>query len=407
MSSEIPQHNTIPDDCLTIDRIAAELAFYEKQDYPADQTVQASMSDWADDEALYFPRWYAERKLVALSLSERITDLADAGTLALYAGASRYDKTVSKQAAKEQLGKQQISSKLVEKIQTALEREQAWWSRVTLQVEKITNEERAHTRYEHHLRQWFLHDTWAFDDALKLVCGIDPAPGAIVMVPNPRFCRWASIEMIDGSTYDLPSWADGNMVKDAQKIGIELPPHSLQADTEPLRRMFENEFTDLQELWRSAEPEHAERNPPQYYVNWATSKGHRVPWLELAAFCGFIDEPSEANGVRRSVAADAPSRKQRDRLAGLKPSIKDQMAAIVEVRPGKAREELILLQIKAMGLDPKALPKGPNGKAGVKKTIYEKLSYRNDVFSRGTFDETWQDLLDFEHIKYVEAPPSN
>lgn len=405
MSSEIPQRSMIPDDCLKIDRVAAELAFYEEKGYPADQAVQAAMSDWAVNRTLYFPRWYAERKLVAMSLSERITDLADAGTLSLYPGVSPYDKTVSKRAAKEQLEKQQISCELLEKIQTRLEREQAWWSRVTIQMEALINEEPAHPQYERCLRQWFLHDTWPSDVALKLLCGIDPSPDAIVTVPNPRFCRWASVKMIDGSAFDLQGWADGNMLKDAEEIRIELPLHPLQSDTAPIRRMFEDECAKLQEHWRSAK--HPPENPPQYYVDWATSKGHCVPWLELAVFRGFIDEPSEAAGVRRSIAADAPSRKQADRLAGLEPSIEDQMAAIGEVRPAQARAKLVLLQIKAMNLDPQALPKAPNGKAGVKKAIYEKLRYRDDVFSKGTFDETWTALRDSGHIQDSEDVPSN
>lgn len=63
--------------------------------------------------------------------------------------------------------------------------------------------------------------------------------------------------------------------------------------------------------------------------------------------------------------------------------------------PGPERKEAVLSCIRALGHDPKRLPKSKSGRRGVKADVWDRLKGNNSLFpKRKSFNNTWQPLRD-------------
>lgn len=70
------------------------------------------------------------------------------------------------------------------------------------------------------------------------------------------------------------------------------------AGPEPtLTESFNQDYVRLQRLWNSGM--HENSNSPEYYIEWAISKNHDIPWLAYALERGFYPRPSAELQVKK------------------------------------------------------------------------------------------------------------
>lgn len=62
---------------------------------------------------------------------------------------------------------------------------------------------------------------------------------------------------------------------------------------------FLNARQRLERIWNSGG--HPESNPPSYYIEWAISKGHKIPWLDYAIKKGFYEPNRPKSDLDRPI----------------------------------------------------------------------------------------------------------
>lgn len=305
---------TLPVDCISLSAIAAQLAFYQARDYPADEAVHALLEPWGDEE-IYFTQGYAERVLVEIGLSHRIQHLVDSGAIRLYDAAARgpmatrYDALVSVREVREKLAAQgTLPAALAAAIHEERESKVWLWQNMT-DFEKRNIALREAGPYNPlHLHEWFKHDTWDVDTAMTLLVGLDPTQDRLVTTKKgdseELLCGW----YLDGSVVDFESWVAANIVRDASSKQLELPADEFDSLISLEQMQLWGRRRHLLAIWHSGK--HEARNPPADYIEWALAKQHYIPWLDwardnyrIAAAVSDAGTPEERREKARQVLA--------------------------------------------------------------------------------------------------------
>lgn len=173
-------------------------------------------------------------------------------------------------------------------------------------------------------------DNWHYSDALLLLSNINPE-GALISeecyrpqgtISDQKFIQHAIFFGEGIRTYDIPSEQEIIEKKaknldlieaersrfnsigksadlDEYLVGLDkltseetnLSTHfekleALYRDAWKIRRGYSAKLTLLYRLWLSGD--HEEKNPPEYYVNWAVDKRVNIPWLTWAQNNGYF-----------------------------------------------------------------------------------------------------------------------
>ncbi|VVE03133.1 hypothetical protein [Pandoraea anhela] len=132
------------------------------------------------------------------------------------------------------------------------------------------------------LFEWFRFDTWSVDDALRLLVGIDPEHDfCVAEAEGADSTRIVSARHLDGSLVDLNGWRNANVIKDilSGEPGRTLFADELSVTSSDLLELS-GRLSSVQRIWNSGN--HAARNAPAYYLEWASRKGIDIPWLSWA-----------------------------------------------------------------------------------------------------------------------------
>lgn len=126
------------------------------------------------------------------------------------------------------------------------------------------------------LSKWFLHDTWAADEALMLLVGLCP----------------------DGTLIEQYKTIDGDVMSRIEIAysldGYESMPYSFAQEFEDgeevcgLLDRMSTTWRHLAALWESGQ--HPEKNAPSYYIAWAKAKKYDIPWLSWAEENGLLGD---------------------------------------------------------------------------------------------------------------------
>lgn len=334
-----------PADSVNLSAIASHLAFYFAREYPADDAVRALLAPWHDDEDIYFPRGYAERVLVEIGLTHRIQQLADADSIRLYDAASRYDAMVSMREVRDRLASQDaLPADVAEAIQSDRESKVWLWKNTTDFERRNLVRRKDGSAQPLHLHEWLKHDTWDVQSAMSLLVGLDPSPSRVITIEGPDserlLCGW----FLDGSVVDMEGWVAANILRDASSKQIELPADAFDSLASLDRPYLWGTRRNLLAVWNSGS--HAPRNSPTYYIEWALTKQHDIPWLEWARTeydigCAAAEptssgegQPTEANAFdwresARKIADEFFDRdtvsRVRDSLDGYSKRVMDEM----------------------------------------------------------------------------------
>ncbi|UVH54707.1 hypothetical protein NWF24_17830 [Variovorax paradoxus] len=100
------------------------------------------------------------------------------------------------------------------------------------------------------LHQWLVMDTWSMEAAMFLIAGV---------IPSKIYEGFGYFKVEGGLLHN------GNGDKDARIAQIE----------------------GLERLWKS-NPQHPSQAAPQYFFDWAESKGIDIPWLDAAKKAGYF-----------------------------------------------------------------------------------------------------------------------
>ncbi|UTV56092.1 hypothetical protein [Burkholderia arboris] len=150
-------------------------------------------------------------------------------------------------------------------------------------------------RLHHALRYWFRRDTWTPDEALPLLIGIDP--GSISHGDS-------HIRYLDGALVCIAASMHAH--------GVEWPIESFDdfGTLDDLKAVL-SLIHEMKLMWESGN--HAPKNAPGYFIEWAQRKGFKVPWLASARDLDLIDvaadkEPDAADlqEFAARVVADRP-----------------------------------------------------------------------------------------------------
>jgi hypothetical protein len=221
--------------------------------------------------------------------------------------------------------------------------------------EQKTTEDRYETSS---LRTYFELDSWNSNQALLILCGIDPQAALIDTGYRNFIGGWINAQQIEHATffgeadgYDTPSekeiysWIDddekdiktakdqiegfkkyGDCIcdeKDIPKIREQLAEAeaSLEMRKEWLyddsynrewstRSGYARKLTRIKAIWESGD--HAERNTLNYFIDWAFGKGLEVSWLNWAQDQGFFPEitapTNGSDGITSEYLRDLQSR---------------------------------------------------------------------------------------------------
>jgi hypothetical protein len=205
-------------------------------------------------------------------------------------------------------------------------------SRWTQEEEQKTTEDRYETSS---LRTYFELDSWNSNQALLILCGIDPQAALIDTGYRNFIGGWINAQQIEHATffgerdgYDTPGEKEIYSLidveeksiktakdeiegfekygpsftcdeKDIPKIREQLAKAeaSLEMCTEwlyddsfnrewTIRSGYARKLTRIKAIWESGD--HAERNTPRYFIDWALGKGLDVSWLNWAQEQGFF-----------------------------------------------------------------------------------------------------------------------
>jgi hypothetical protein len=110
------------------------------------------------------------------------------------------------------------------------------------------------------LRYWFQHDTWAYGEAILLLAGLDPRNCSI----NPGTDVFGQPSPIIRSVRTL----EGTDLQCDEVIPGEPDYERFVSISKTLKSLFA--------IWGSGD--HPQRNPPSYYLDWASSKGFEISW---------------------------------------------------------------------------------------------------------------------------------
>jgi hypothetical protein len=119
----------------------------------------------------------------------------------------------------------------------------------------------------------------------------------------------------------------------------------------------------------------------EYCIQWAVSKGIKIPWLQCAIENGFLP-PDVGLAVSKVL-----HKKKRQQAMPL-------------------QEELILEAIRFFGFDPESLPPRKPGKKTVRADAKIKLeAERKDLFGKESFKHAWNRLREEGRIKEICSNP--
>lgn len=139
---------------------------------------------------------------------------------------------------------------------------------------------------------WFLCDNWSHEQAMMLLVGLDPQETTI-----------------DDDASDYVESDNPQLDVAVTLDGIETLPYSYLLEDMDLKnedlnklRQFQLELNYLTDLFGSGD--HPVKNPPQYYIEWAESKNHIIPWLGHVIKVGLyipeggrVEKPTAEKGL--------------------------------------------------------------------------------------------------------------
>lgn len=133
------------------------------------------------------------------------------------------------------------------------------------------------------LRFYLRHDAWTAETGLFLLAGLVPASSERATEAHLEvFKAWSGIS---GTVFDAAS--------DIYGLGLWRDHTEVVSDWSYVRRSIVrkcgNAFKTMQAVWASGQ--HPERSPPQYFIDWAASKGFDVPWVDWAVEQGLASRP--------------------------------------------------------------------------------------------------------------------
>ncbi len=225
------------------------------------------------------------------------------------------------------LDKKYDSEKMLEAIQALNQR----ISDFILEDDQISTEDRYQSS---DLRTYLELDSWESEDALLLLCGIDPQGSNIDHGYENHIGVWVDCEVINhayffGEKYiydfltpmelkelelELETISDSypdltvnelnahtNEIlnkytreevkhivltrKISEKIGVWRSDENV-INLWSIREKYGDLLTRRKKLWKSGN--HQSENPVSYYIDWAVSKGVEIPWLEWAISEGLL-----------------------------------------------------------------------------------------------------------------------
>jgi hypothetical protein len=111
------------------------------------------------------------------------------------------------------------------------------------------------------LLTWIQHDTWSEEEAILILLGLNPFSTQILF-----------LESMDGNNL-LPV-----IHRAAYLDSREL--HGFSDGSKRELRALSDRYRAIWAIWLSGS--HKERNPPMYYIEWASTKEISIPWLDWA-----------------------------------------------------------------------------------------------------------------------------
>jgi hypothetical protein len=140
---------------------------------------------------------------------------------------------------------------------------------------------------------WLRYDTWEPMDGLQLLLGVNPHHTKFFK--SDPFSSWPdgfqSVVFLDSKVLKQPDerrrveWTASEVSDDDNLMGLSVG------------------WQNIRDIWRSGN--HPLRPTPEYYVQWAETKGFHVPWLRDAREKGRFQPVVEAQTVE-SPASDRP-----------------------------------------------------------------------------------------------------
>lgn len=158
------------------------------------------------------------------------------------------------------------------------------------------------------IADWLRHDTWTQEEGLLLLLGLDPEGTVIsqsnwVNANNERLNEIAKAHFLDGREIDFVVW---------RAVFDHLKSHGYSGIDDGLAKKVKREiwqlsesYRDMKAVWESGN--HAARNTPKLFVEWASSKGYKVEWSGLARnllCCQMLGDPNADDAATAAQAED-------------------------------------------------------------------------------------------------------
>lgn len=148
------------------------------------------------------------------------------------------------------------------------------------------------------LSEWFAYDNWGKDNAMLLLVGLDPG-GTVIKDTADEY-------LLDGDKVVLEIEVAFNL------SCKEMIPRSLideygNEDDRLFYRKLNAEWGFISSVFDSGS--HSDKNPPNYYIDWALSKNFQISWLQFAIEKGYY---KPENNLSQNIEANSPL-KERER----------------------------------------------------------------------------------------------
>lgn len=355
---------------MPLDSIAEHLAYQQWPDDASREAALAALERVGAGPGLYTPV-YAARILTERRLKVQIKALRGADKIILYDPATKQPSvdTADALASIVELEKLLVDGvSLDADVERELSERAALWRHAADHEHKLMQSHEAGDTEHGLLPDWFRRDNWTPDEAFQLLLGTDPS--SVVMCTNDAGgdATIVSARYLDGSLVCLDGWRNANVIEDMLHSEPRRIIYDLDVPATSLELLgLSASLSGMREYWDSGD--HAPRNPPAYYVDWAQRKGFDIGWLEWARGKGLLSRGAVADGDADDISIAAPLGRQR------------------------AQEQAILLQLGKLGIDPRALPRPSRGKAGAKAAARSVLLKNTAVFqSKKTFELAWERL---------------
>ena len=142
-----------------------------------------------------------------------------------------------------------------------------------------------------------LHDTWNPRLAIPLICNIDPERPSLF---SPE-AYYETVLIEDWMESDHPQYWRIRLLSDKSDKNPRVCYEKGEYDELPLE--LKNQISphleaesSVKRLWQiffsNPDHEYTKNYPPNYFIDWALSKGAAIPWLEWAKNYGLISNDS-------------------------------------------------------------------------------------------------------------------